>query len=205
MSKINFAMFMAGLTIGSAATWLCLKKRYEQIAQEEIDSVKAVFAEKKPETVIRKEENENLDKDNKIKADQAKLKPDLINYAAKLAEEGYTNYASTNNKNAKEENPTMVEKPYIISPEEFGEFGDFDEYTKLSLTYYSDEVLADENDEIVDDIDEIVGADFADHFGEYEDDSVFVRNDRLKCDYEILRDNRSYSDVTGGYPGQMED
>ena len=83
MSKINFAMFMAGLTIGSAATWLCLKKRYEQIAQEEIDSVKAVFAEKKPETVIRKEEN--LDKDNKIKANQAKLKPDLINYATKLA------------------------------------------------------------------------------------------------------------------------
>ena len=35
-------------------------QRYEQIAQEEIDSVKAVFAEKKPETVIRKEEN--LDK-----------------------------------------------------------------------------------------------------------------------------------------------
>lgn len=25
MSKINFAMFMAGLTIGLAATWLCLK------------------------------------------------------------------------------------------------------------------------------------------------------------------------------------
>ena len=103
---------------------------------------------------------------------------------------------------AKEEKVNMVEKPYIISPEEFG---DFDEYTKLSLTYYSDGVLADENDEIVDDIDETVGADFADHFGEYEDDSVFVRNDRLKCDYEILRDNRSYSDVTGRYPGQMED
>ena len=51
----------------------------------------------------------------------------------------------------------MVEKPYVISPEEFG---DFDEYTKLSLTYYSDGVLADENDEIVDDIDETVGADF---------------------------------------------
>lgn len=183
MSKINFAMFMAGLTIGSASTWLCLKKRYEQITQEEIDSVKAVFAEKKPEMVIRKKENENLDKDNKIKADQAKLKPDLINYAAKLAEEGYTNYASTNNKNVKEEKVNMVAKPYVISPG----------------------VLADESDEIVDDIDETVGADFADHFGEYEDDSVFVRNDRLKCDYEVLRDNRSYSDVTGRYHGQMED
>ena len=199
---IAFLAFIAGAGVGSVCTWQLLKRKYEQIAQEEIDSVKAVFAEKKPETVIRKEENENLDKDNKIKADQAKLKPDLINYAAKLAEEGYTNYASATNKNEKEEKVNMVEKPYIISPEEFG---DFDEYTKLSLTYYSDEVLADENDEIVDDIDETVGADFADHFGEYEDDSVFVRNDRLKCDYEILRDNRSYSDVTGRYPGQMGD
>ena len=62
MSKINFAMFMAGLTIGSAATWLCLKKRYEQIAQEEIDSVKAVFAEKKPETVIAKRKTKTLTK-----------------------------------------------------------------------------------------------------------------------------------------------
>ena len=96
----------------------------------------------------------------------------------------------------------MVEKPYVIPPEEFD---DSDEYAKLSLTYYSDGVLADENDEIVDDINETVGADFANHFGEYEDDSVFVRNNRLKCDYEILRDNRSYSDVTGRHPSQMED
>lgn len=200
MSKINFAMFMAGLTIGSAATWLCLKKRYEQIAQEEIDSVKAVFAEKKFETV--KEESESLDQDNKTKADQAKLKPDLIDYATKLAEEGYTNYAVANGKSVKEENGNMVEKPYIISP---AEFGDFDEYAKLSLTYYSDGALADENDEIIDNIDETVGFDFADHFGEYEDDSVFVRNNRLKCDYEILRDHRTYSDVTGRYPNRLED
>ena len=62
MSKINFAMFMAGLTIGSAATWLCLKKRYEQIAQEEIDSVKAVFAEKKPETESAKRKMKTLTK-----------------------------------------------------------------------------------------------------------------------------------------------
>ena len=25
------------------------------------------------------------------------------------------------------------------------------------------------------------------HFGEYEEDTVFVRNNDLKCDYEILR------------------
>lgn len=200
MSKVNFAMFMAGITIGSAATWLYLKKHYEQIAQEEIDSVKAAFSERKPE-IVKSKSMANEDA-NKMKADQAKLKPDLINYAAKLAEEGYTNYATTSDKNVKEEKVNMAEKPYIISPEEFG---DFDDYTKLSLTYYSDKVLADEDDEIIDDIEETVGSDFDDHFGEYEDDSVFIRNDRLKCDYEILRDNRSYEDVTGKDPGQMED
>ena len=43
MSKTSFAMFLAGATVGAAATWLCLKRYYEQIAQEEIDSVKAAF------------------------------------------------------------------------------------------------------------------------------------------------------------------
>ena len=32
------------------------------------------------------------------------------------------------------------------------------------------------------------------HFGEYEDDTVYVVNDRLKCYYEICRDYGNYSD-----------
>ena len=34
--------FIAGAGIGSVCTWQLLKRKYEQIAQEEIDSVKAV-------------------------------------------------------------------------------------------------------------------------------------------------------------------
>ena len=48
MSKTGFAMFLAGATVGAAATWLCLRRYYEQITQEEIDSVKAAFAKRKP-------------------------------------------------------------------------------------------------------------------------------------------------------------
>ncbi len=48
--------------------------------------------------------------------------------------------------------------------------------------------------DIVDDIEETVGIDSLTHFGEYEDDSVFVRNDERKCDYEILLDHRDYED-----------
>lgn len=86
----------------------------------------------------------------------------------------------------------ISDTPYVISPDAFGEF---DDYVLISLTYYSDGVLTDEDDEPIDDIEGIVGKDYASHFGEYEEDSVFIRNDRMKCDYEILRDLRKYTDV----------
>lgn len=205
MSKIGFAMFLAGATVGAAGAWLYCKKHYEQIAQEEIDSVKAAFNERKyGNTYTAKNEEADQEK-NKQKADMAKLKPDLVNYAAKLQEEGYTNYATYTEKETKntkvEENKPVDESPYIISPEEYGDGN----YTTISLTYYSDGTLADDEDDVVEDVENTVGSDFAEHFGDYEDDSVFVRNNRLKCDYEILKDNRSYTDVTGIDPDDMED
>ena len=61
-------------------------------------------------------------------------------------------------------------------------------------SYFDDQIIADENLDIVDDIEETVGIDSLTHFGECEDDSVFVRNDERKCDYEILLDHRDYED-----------
>lgn len=198
MSKLNFAMFMAGATVGSVATWLYLKKHYEQIAQEEIDSVKAVFAERKNVEYTSKSDPDEQ-KDKQHKADIAKLKPDLVDYAAKLQKEGYVNYTehSAKNNDEKEKGDSMHDEPYVISPEEFGESNN---YEQINLTYYSDGVLADDSDEVMDDIEGTVGEDFADHFGDYEDDSVHIRNDRLRCDYEILKDNRTYDEVVGERP-----
>ena len=63
----------------------------------------------------------------------------------------------------------------------------------ISLTYYSGNgVLVDDNEEQVDNVEELVGEDSLKHFGEYEDDSVYVRNDERKCDYEILLDESNY-------------
>lgn len=87
-------------------------------------------------------------------------------------------------------------KPYVISPEEFS---DIWEYDTISLTYYADNVLTDDEDEVMEDIEGTVGADSLERFGEYEDDAVYVRNDRLKCYYEILKDLRNYSDVISRY------
>lgn len=193
----GFALFVIGAGIGSVATWLLIKKKYEQLTQEEIDSVKEVFLNRKP--VI--DNSESID-DVQEKQKKPKDKPDITEYTKKLKEEGYINYSNVVPENKKQEESENMDNPYIISPEEFGAFYD---YETISLTYYEDQILADDDDELVDDIEDIVGFDSLTHFGEYEDDSVFVRNDRLKCDYEILMDNRKYSDVIKKKPHQVED
>ena len=42
--------------------------------------------------------------------------------------------------------------------------------------------------------------DALDHFGEYEEDAVFARNDAKRCDYEILKDERTYAEFRKTLP-----
>lgn len=195
--------FIIGVAVGSIVTWQYVKKKYEQLAQEEINSVKEVFSKK--ETPIDNWDNTRTNKTTKYTV--KKEKPDISEYAARLNTLGYTNYSDSEKTKAKEipeidsEEEEASSSPYVISPENFGEFED---YETISLTYYADQVLTDEVDEEIDDVDNTVGLDSLSHFGEYEDDSVFVRNDNLKCDYEILLDRRKYSDVINTKPHQVE-
>lgn len=175
---VNLIIFTAGAAVGSVVTWKLLKTKYEQIVQEEIDSVKEAFS--------RKHEDEEEPADEQKESYTEMEKPNLMEYAAQLQELKYAGEKKV------EELMNDMDKPYVIKPEEFGEL---DDYEEISLICYEDGVLTDEFDNIIDDIDEIVGTESLSHFGEYEDDSVFVRNDRTRCDYEILMDSRKYSDI----------
>ena len=193
----GFVMFVLGAAVGSVATWQYAKKKYEQIAQEEIDSVKEIFSRRESAADVEIVTPEP----QTAKVGKPEEKPDITEYAARLEREGYTNYSNVSAGEKKEEQEAMEMKPYVISPDEFGEFED---YERISLSYYADQILADEDDEKVEDVDNVVGLESLTHFGEFEDDSVFVRNDRLKCDYEILLDQRTYSDVIKQRPHQTE-
>ena len=183
-------MFASGVAIGSVVTWKFLETKYEQLIQEEIESVREVYKRdyepSEPAECIE-EEIGSMQK----AADDAKDKPSIVEYASMLQKEGYTDYSAISKKEEKKEVAAIVDGPYVIPPEEFGEF---DEYRQISLTYYSDGVLTDDNNDIIDDVEEVVGSESLKHFGEYEDDAVHVRNDRLKCDYEILQVEDKYSD-----------
>ena len=203
--KIGLA-FVLGAATGALVANKYLKTKYEKIADEEIASVKAVYWTKtnpeaaayaKKDVEYTEEVYKQHQQAAKSAAEQAKEKPDIVKYAEKLHKERYTNYSTT----AKPDTPDLGE-PYVIPPEDFGEF---DDYERISLIYWADQVLTDDNNEVVEDLEGSVGIDSLTAFGEYEDDSVFVRNSRLRCDYEILLDQRNFEDVIHAGPKRLED
>lgn len=173
-------IFLLGAAAGSVATWKLVKTKYEQIAQEEIDSVKEVFAKK---------HNAEQEKESESPVNFTYPKTNLEKYENVVKESGYL--GRENDEEGGSE-PMENKAPFVIPPEEFGE----NDYETVSLTYYADGVLTDEYGDIIENVDHIVGVDSLNHFGEYEDDSVFVRNNELELDYEILMDYRNYSDVS---------
>lgn len=193
-------IFVLGAAAGSLTTWKLIEKKYKDIAQEEIDSVKDTFSKMKKNEYPDKLEDypdfEEFDDVEEEPKPEQKIdrnnKPDIVEYAKILSETGYTNYADRQDKKEKKGvEPVEDERPYVISPDEFGEK---DGYENVTLTYYADGVLTDYFDNVISNIDEVVGFDSLDHFGEYEDDAVFVRNEKMETDYEILRDLRDFNE-----------
>lgn len=202
---IYFAIFAVGASIGSGVTWKLVRDKYEKLANEEIESVKKAFTKRQKDLVnelemvnqalkshgaeASKEKEEKEDKGTEVSKEKEE-KP----VAKRTNHNNYTKYSSGYYKEEGVDTMRDEDRPYVITPKEFGEF---DDYECVSLTYYADKRLADDMDELVDDIESTVGYDCLDTFGDYEDDSVFVRNDRMKCDFEILLDTRKYRDVVG--------
>lgn len=128
--------------------------------------------------------------DNEARRKRAREKAD-DNTAEKTEHEEYSDVIKDNGYDTKGDK--KMDKPCIISPDEFGENED---YETTSLTYYADGVLTDEADQPMtkEEIQEFVGFKALRSFGEYEDDSVFVRNDVEETYYEILKDSRRYGE-----------
>ena len=193
--KLSAALlFTAGVAVGSLVTWRYFKSKYE-VVEDEIE-------EKTEEA-----EGESEEEDPEVlESKMSYKKPPLKEYVKMVETNGYvpkTHMEEVEDEIANGEwDDKDVYEPYIIRPEEYGELH---AYETLSLNYYADGVLTDELDNPIEDVESLVPADFADHFGEYEDDVVHVRNDNLECDYEILRDLRKFTDVVGEYPYPTED
>lgn len=178
MNKSVVLSFVLGAAAGAVASWYVLKTKFERIAQEEIDSVKAAFSQNPTDDLKESIEEEDAQWDRVEKAAQKEEYKTIIKDSGYKTEEG---------------DEDMSDEPYVIAPEEFGEM---DGYECETLVYYADGVLTDTWDNVIEEPRELVGDDFASHFDENEgdEDTVYIQNDALNMQYEILRDEDRFCD-----------
>lgn len=166
-------IFSLGVAVGAVASWFVAKEKYRKIADDEIASVKEVFQRKKKEDAELAEEN--------------KTYCGLVDaYDTESADDDDV-------EENKDDSNLDYCPPYIIHPDDYGQDTD-NEVTVLM--WYGNDILTDTYGLNVDDIDNTVGREFIDHFGENseEPDVVYVRNNRLEMDYQILQCNSGEED-----------
>lgn len=197
----NVLIFTTGAAIGSMVTWKILKDKYERIVQEEIDSVKETWArmnddstgdaDDEPET--QADENTNDAEEN----DDEWSEQVMTDYSALTRKYNRSLLEETDEEGGRGEEVPHLEGPKVIKPEDYGD-GNFD-HDLYCITYYADGVLADDWWTKLN-IDKTIGRDALNHFGDYVDDVVHVRNERIKADYEVTLDPRRYADVVANNP-----
>lgn len=182
--------FVVGAAAGSLLTWKLLEKKYKQMADEEIAAVKEYFRNKEDET--KEELIERFVEEDKLDGTKTE-------YKKMVDDMGYTSASRATEYSVEEDGSVYMAPgpeevaPYVISPEEYGAKTN---YGIKCWTHYADGIITDDDDEIVWNPESIIG-DALNHFGDYEDDSVHVRNENTGCDYEILKNEHTFSEVNG--------
>lgn len=181
---VAFLAFSCGTISGFFTGKKLLEQHYRQLVDEEINSVKQAFR--------RQNRHEMPSKDSKT--------PQPKNIPVKPKTD-YTTYYPTK-KMEEEETTKAQEDPktiYVIPPDEFDTLED---YEAISLKLYADGVVTDDDNRAMseEDIERTITRDSLNHIDEYEPGSVFVRNDTLRVDYEVLTDERTYEEVLTEQP-----
>jgi hypothetical protein len=196
----KIALVGAGLCIGGGTGYIIARKqleaKYEALFQEEVDSVHKMaqrFTDRikehnTPSELAEKLHPEEYDTDTEVIVDGEHTEINIFRNEPPLPE-------------------ADPENPYIISLEEF--MADEFNHEQGVLTWFAgDETLMDEKEEIIPDVESVVGVDNLAHFGwaSRDENVLYVRNQRLSLDLEITRNPGKYSvTVMGADPDDGRD
>jgi hypothetical protein len=192
----NILILGGGIGIGAFSMKMYLEKKCEAMLQEEIASVKEVY-ERKNERAERKlgKKTEAAERDKVVLMKKDIYEKKAKRYAGDEEDPEHTEY-----ENMSRPSKNDPEAPYVISYEEFAE--EMNNFEKLTLNYYEDDdVLTDEEDGVVTDVIGVVGDDALTSFGDRSEDPevVYVRNEKLETDYEVIRLSKSFAKDVLGY------
>ena len=119
--------YILGIATGILAVKEYMRRKYKTFAEKEISSVREAFRTVQCRIEAPKESEPKPEQKPEITPKERAEYRDILHSNGYLTDD----------------------IPYVIEPDEFG---DLDGYGKYTLTWYSDSVLADENDYEIDDV-----------------------------------------------------
>lgn len=180
--------FISGLLVGFIGGWiLCDHKKRAKNESEMFEQAQKVVETQAELEDLRayKEQREELEK----------VAHDL----------GYSSRDEFLATGPDEEDGSEVEKPVVITAEEFK--NDYPEAEGLSLTYWQkSKILTDEDDDIINSVVETIGEDGEWVCGATDDDVVYIYNPEYGCKYEVVIEHYDEpSDFFGDEEGPQDE
>ena len=208
--------FAAGLGLGVLGGKVYYEKKYQmKLKGETFNSDK----ETKPEEVkteetkseeVKQDEAKPEEKDPKESSELNKNKDDLNSMVKKVQEENARVDYSTPTPGEKkhEAEPELeIKEDFVLEPDDFGELDEegYDVVTVLSL---ADGNLVYENGKAFDPVEQPekkIGNEALQVLKNTSNDVVYVRNNRTKIDYEIIKDDRTLNEGMSVEDDDFED
>jgi hypothetical protein len=182
----SILMFIGGLVIGAGASWVYHKNKYEEMVQDEVEELRAHMKENDSKSIRKPSEDSRESVKEYVEELTLEQYDESLENAKKII--NYSKYSTANDEVITDE----CRPPFVVTPEDFASLPGYDTDT---FYYHQDDIISNCDNEMVDDIELTFGMSIIkikEQFGVYEDDAVYIRNERLKTDYEILRDESDY-------------
>ena len=167
----DLVIFIVGVGVGIGASYNIIKKKHDEILEEEIASVKEAYSNKSEKTDGETEEKE------------PETEESVKEKYEKLVEE-YSEVKSDVKKNE------VNSEIYEITYDEYGDEG----YEEIELTYYVDDnILTDDRGDLMEELDIVASIGTLDILNNRENfECVYVRYIYKECYYEFTITNERY-------------
>ena len=190
------SLFGGGCVLGVFATKTYFERKYKDISDAEIESVKEVYRRK---TIALNAEEQKEEVRESVTVGKGTLPASSVLFENMTPENMQSmafKYHTISNDIPEGEHPIEEDyKPYMIDVDTFDETSDG--YSKHEYSYYMDDsTLVSIEDEIVSAAD-TVGIDNLEIFENSDEEVCYIRNESSGADYEITKVFSSYSAIVG--------
>lgn len=174
----NTLIFGAGALVGAIGSYVGLKVVFDRVLEEQKTLAKEEAKQELMEARVKKQDSKNDDEPDEKETNKHIPESTLTAPPEYHEVVNYTHYYKD------KETDTMEQEIERIDYEAFCENNG---YEKRFITYLENgNIFIDEYDEQMDlSILDLIGEENLGHFGEYEERTLFVRNNRIQVDFEL--------------------